>query len=292
MSQVFRSHTHSIVVKFSSPRPRIGLVTEGPPPVPLGFIHCEVGIPLPDVHREIERQLPLLHSALVATGYTLLDDNGWPISASQEQFLSLVDVLSHMTLTLRLHPPSDVAKATTAGPSQLSIMPGPAHSRSDSTHSARGSAQLAVEYADVAELSFLNQSMSSYTSNTPGQTTLINSWITDTYRLFLVHLCVNETKFSLSYALKTGIAPYEILISYVHKEASDEAVSLREALQVAGYRVFLDVECIRSGSDWQDVLNDAVSNCSVFVPLITQQYGQVRDKTHTVELSMRDCMYC
>ena len=44
---------------------------------------------------------------------------------------------------------------------------------------------------------------------------------------------------------------------------------------MSGYRVFLDVECIRGGSDWQDVLNDAVSNCSVFVPLITQQYGQV-----------------
>ena len=75
-----------------------------------------------------------------------------------------------------------------------------------------------------------------------------------------------------------GAAPYEILLSYVHREASDEAMALREALQVAGYRVFLDVECIRGGSDWQDVLNDAVSNCSVFVPLITQQYGQV--ETH------------
>ena len=76
-----------------------------------------------------------------------------------------------------------------------------------------------------------------------------------------------------------GAAPYEILLSYVHREASDEAMALREALQVAGYRVFLDVECIRGGSDWQDVLNDAVSNCSVFVPLITQQYGQV-EKHH------------
>lgn len=67
-----------------------------------------------------------------------------------------------------------------------------------------------------------------------------------------------------------------MLISYVHRESSDEAISLREALQEMGYRVFLDVECIRSGTDWQDVLNDAVSNCTVFVPLTTQQYGQVR----------------
>lgn len=80
---------------------------------------------------------------------------------------------------------------------------------------------------------------------------------------------------SLSPPLCPGTTPYEILLSYVHRESSNEAISLREALQEAGYRVFLDVECIRSGTDWQDVLNDAVSNCTVFIPLITEQYGQV-----------------
>lgn len=74
----------------------------------------------------------------------------------------------------------------------------------------------------------------------------------------------------------SGATPYEILLSYVHKEAVDEAVALRLALVKTGYRVFLDMECIQSGSDWQDSLNDAVSNCTLFIPLITEQYGQVK----------------
>ena len=73
----------------------------------------------------------------------------------------------------------------------------------------------------------------------------------------------------------TGSFPYDILLSYVHKEASEEALLLWEALQDDGYRVFLDRECIYSGSDWHDVLNDAISKCSLFVPLITSVYGQV-----------------
>lgn len=28
------------------------------------------------------------------------------------------------------------------------------------------------------------------------------------------------------------------------------------------------------GSDWQDSLNNAVQNCDIFVPLITQNYGK------------------
>ena len=37
-----------------------------------------------------------------------------------------------------------------------------------------------------------------------------------------------------------------------------------------------DVHEIKSGIDWQDSLNYAVSNCEVFVPLITSRYGETQ----------------
>ena len=35
-----------------------------------------------------------------------------------------------------------------------------------------------------------------------------------------------------------------------------------------------DVHEIKLGTDWQDALNIAVSNCEVFVPLVTPRYGE------------------
>ena len=37
-----------------------------------------------------------------------------------------------------------------------------------------------------------------------------------------------------------------------------------------------DVHEIKSGIDWQDSLNYAVSNCEVFVPLVTSRYGETQ----------------
>ena len=168
---MFRSHTHSIVIQLSRTRPRIGLVTEGPPPAPLGFISCEVGIPLPHVHGEIQHQLPSLYSALVATGYSLLDNNGWPIGRHQETEFSLAEILCNMTVRVRLHllQPliSDVSMVTTPVNSQLAILPVPAHSLSDSAHNevVQSLRPVVEESADMAESSLLEQSMSSYTTS-------------------------------------------------------------------------------------------------------------------------------
>ena len=35
-----------------------------------------------------------------------------------------------------------------------------------------------------------------------------------------------------------------------------------------------DVHDIKAGSDWQDELNEAVSKCHIFVPLVTEKYGK------------------
>ena len=158
---MFRSHTHSISIRFSHPQPRVGLVAEGNPPVPLGFLFCEVGVLLTQLRHEIARQLPALHTALVAMGYSLLDSNAWPIGREQEALFSLAEIIANGTVRLRLHSQqasesltSAVVKATALlPPSQLSLHP----TLPDPTHSL---GSIAEETADMAESSILEQSLS------------------------------------------------------------------------------------------------------------------------------------
>ena len=42
---------------------------------------------------------------------------------------------------------------------------------------------------------------------------------------------------------------------------------------------------IKIGSDWQDSLNDAVSQCDIFVPLVTPRYGETQWTNREVKLA-------
>ncbi|CAG5114983.1 unnamed protein product, partial [Candidula unifasciata] len=77
----------------------------------------------------------------------------------------------------------------------------------------------------------------------------------------------------------------QLLISYVSAEAAEHAVNLKRKLTGLGYSVFLDVHEIRSGVDWQDALNYAVSNCEVFIPLVTPRYGETQWTNREVKLA-------
>ena len=78
---------------------------------------------------------------------------------------------------------------------------------------------------------------------------------------------------------------HEVLISYVHKEATAAAILLKTELERLQFSVFLDVDSIEVGTDWQDSLNNAVSNCSVFVPLVTQYYGKTLWTNREIKLA-------
>ena len=122
---MFQDHTHSITIRLSHSKPRVGLVAEGNPPVPLGFVFCDLDIVLTQLRQELAEQLPGLHNNLVATGYSLLDSNGWPIGQDQETMFSLTEVIVNRTVHLRLHsqsrealPPS-LIRAVALPPSSL-----------------------------------------------------------------------------------------------------------------------------------------------------------------------------
>lgn len=77
----------------------------------------------------------------------------------------------------------------------------------------------------------------------------------------------------------------QVMISYVRREAAVHALYLKSALERLGLTVYLDVHEIKSGSDWQDSLNDAISGCLVFVPLVTSSYGQTLWSNREIKLA-------
>ena len=267
-----------IRIRLAYPKPRVGITIEGEPDIPVGFVFCDVGNTIEEFLGEIERQLPLLFQALStrAASYSVLDRNGWPISHDQERILTVLEVLASNSVKIRCvqhqnrklsrgqdYPDSIDAPSN----SYIKYM----HSNSDPLASTsrlqlpslplplRGDAQRNLspvrEIMEVTPESSFGQGSNNYSE--------------------------------IDYPLPTKEEDYkfEILLSYVHSEASECALVLKESLEQLGYTVFLDVHCIQGGADWHDALNDAISNCCLFVPLITMQYGETLWTNREVKLA-------
>ena len=84
---------------------------------------------------------------------------------------------------------------------------------------------------------------------------------------------------------RVTLKPFDIMVSYVHKETSKFANLLCDELRRLNFSVFIDVQYIKPGIDWQDVLNEAVYNCSLFVPLISAHYGLTEWTNKEVKLA-------
>lgn len=79
--------------------------------------------------------------------------------------------------------------------------------------------------------------------------------------------------------------PKSILISYVRAETAQHALNLKQELHKMNFSVYLDIDEIKIGSDWQDALNYAVSECHLFVPLISPMYGKTQWTNREVKLA-------
>ncbi|KAK3799095.1 hypothetical protein RRG08_051373 [Elysia crispata] len=86
-------------------------------------------------------------------------------------------------------------------------------------------------------------------------------------------------------AMRVMSVSKQLLISYVRAEAAGHALMLKKSLTQIGFSVYLDVDEIKSGLDWQDALNYAVSNCEVFIPLVTPRYGETQWTNREVKLA-------
>ena len=267
-----------IRIRLAYAKPRVGIIVEREPSssVPVGFIFSDLGITVDEFLQEIERQLPPLYQALShpATSYAVLDRNGWPISREQQKRLTVIEVLASNAVKVRCVQQQGLVRRTSQYDRQDSgnVPDHPfIYMRSNSDPSSSTS-QLPLQS--------LSLPMDTRRSLSP-----VQEIIEGAAESFLTQGGPGISEIDYPIPAKGDHYKFEVLLSYVHSEASDCALALKESLQKLGYSVFLDVHCIQGGADWQDALNEAIPNCSLFVPLITLQYGETLWTNREVKLA-------
>ena len=231
----------SVRIRLNFSRTRLALLVHGAQGSDqvLGFIFVDgVHSHLSSLRKDLATQHPDLDRRLKERGFVFIDNNGWPVSPSQENLLLVLDVVqNHSVFISPSVVPLSLTNQHTLRPSLLSLPSSSAHGRQDSS----------TDNTDFGQ-STNNDLLSSATSN--------------------------------SFAKSC-----DILVSYVHKEATTAAAELKAELEKLQFSVFLDVDCIEIGTDWQDSLNNAVSNCSIFVPLVTSDYGRTLWTNREIKLA-------
>ncbi|XP_038070958.1 uncharacterized protein LOC119739902 isoform X2 [Patiria miniata] len=232
-------------------KPRVGVSTEKGRP--LGFIFVSsLSLPISQLREAILAQLGGSHQ-LPAGEWVFVDRNFWPICSQQEEAMTIIDILSGSCV--RLH----FLDASSDDPDCDDLKKDNGHTLTVDTPRQK--------YRSPSPLSFENVSLALTHGSIPRPLSPIP----------------HGDSFLLSKSKRQ--AAKQILISYVRAEASQYALDLKTALEDLKFSVYLDVHEIFSGSDWQDSLNYAVSNCEVFVPLVTRRYGETQWTNRELKLA-------
>ena len=245
-------------IRFSYDRPRLGIVIEGPPDVSVGYIHCSMSCAVAELEEELASQLPQVYSSLSSRQFCFLDRNSWPLCREQESSLSVLDIASSNSIKIRCSKSKQPSFSR-----KISMI-------EDGNQEPVVSDDHRFSISDTLPHNFFSQH-SDALQPINEQAEAESVWASSDY---------TDTKVPVS-----DIDPFEILLSYVHTEASNYALLLKTALEDLGYSVFLDIHCIEGGKDWQDILNMAITNCNLFIPLITMQYGQTLWTNREIKLA-------
>nr|XP_006825953.1 PREDICTED: uncharacterized protein LOC102806317 [Saccoglossus kowalevskii] len=186
--------------------------------------------------------------SLQDSNFIFLDRNLWPVGRDQERFLTVLDILNGVVVQVRI-----ITDASAESDDTLII--------SDVTESTSPPAAKKFKRSSpvYGHSSVSPLKMVTFKENNVG-------------------------KDGMSTPKSAQIAK-QMLISYVRQEAAHHALALKTALEKLGFSVYLDVHEITCGADWQDSLNYAVSNCEVFVPLVTPRYGETQWTNREVKLA-------
>lgn len=237
----------------------------------IGFVFCAFDQSLLSLRVAID---DLLREAL-STGssarvhFRFVDRHGWPVLPSQEQALSVPDVLVNQSVCIR-------------------------------PRLVEGGQATAIEQCIQSEEMFTLSATASYMAlPEPDQKQLINTiggggtpeeetdWKRKSKKgngLIRRNTSIlRRNKDKSSKKQQSRAKP--IMLSYARNEAASHAIQLKLELVALGFSVYLDVHEIQNGSDWQDALNEAVTNCDVFVPLITPMYGKTQWTNREVKLA-------
>ncbi|GFY75979.1 TIR domain-containing protein [Trichonephila inaurata madagascariensis] len=250
-SHVIRE-SNCICIKKEYEKPRVGIVTSGGDAV--GFVFTDLNINIKQLRETMEQQLKI--SQQMRLEYRFIEKNGWPVMASQESILSLLDIMLGQIVRIQ-NSERHFTAVDNVRPNFLMLTNG----TSASENQLPSPSQENAEHEPVKRKKSLKFSR-------------------DTQSSMKVR---KESEKRPRLGKDNYIKP--ILISYVRAEAAQYALDLKQELVTMGFSVYLDVHEIKTGSDWQDALNFAVTHCFLFVPLITPMYGKTQWTNREIKLA-------
>ena len=220
----------------------------------IGFISIETSSNLIEIREAINSLLDevVQHQQVE---YLFIDKNSWPVLASQEIELNLIDLLKNYSICIK----PKIVDSDRPYPSCNNFN---SYSLEDSNKRERNSTK-----RDLCSPKDADKTIE--TEIKRKSKTLINRTPTFVWR--------KKDKKKSQRKI--------IMISYVRNEASLHAIKLKKYLAELGFQVFLDVDEITVGDDWQDSLNEAVNACEIFIALITPMYGKTQWTNREVKLA-------
>ncbi|XP_064630200.1 uncharacterized protein LOC135489044 isoform X1 [Lineus longissimus] len=236
----------SIYIQKLYDKPRIGVKTgKG---FAIGFVFVEYLCSLRQARHDIQDQLGHIGGSIY-TSYQFIDSNGWPVSLEQETLLMVQDIVKDSVIHVcsEVFSLEDLTNSSDESGAAKALQPGKKKS-------------LAKDAGNILGPPLVRQ-LTYHSSKDVGRRT------------------------SQEVEVENHGKMHQILISYVRAEAAQHALDLKKALTDIGYTVYLDIHEIKTGIDWQDALNYAVSNAEVFVPLVSARYGQTQWTNREVKLA-------
>ncbi|XP_063963431.1 uncharacterized protein LOC129273642 isoform X2 [Lytechinus pictus] len=198
---------------------------------------------------------------LMHNDFLFLDCNGWPVNRQQESTLTILDIMVQSSVKVRV---------------QSSLLELTGQSALEESQSSFASTM--AEFGMMTPPSKMQK-----VSKSPNNLSL------DTSLNYSPHKMQPRSPLTTNpdspFTSKAPASAKQILISYVRAEATQYALDLKIELEALKFSVYLDVHEIFCGTDWQDSLNFAVSNCAVFVPLVTPRYGETQWTNREVKLA-------
>ena len=222
--------------------------------VAVGFIFCELSINLVTFRNEMKTQLAHLPDAFHSS-VVLMDHNLWPVSREQEPDIVVYEALVSGAVHCQMLSHGCLAGIKFESPTKWH----PSATQPDPS---------GMGYISHSSIPHRHSGTLDLPDSRPprvGSPAVVGSVV------------VGDTP---------GPSPsFDIVISYVRIEAFHYAAQLKAELKKLGFKVFLDADEIFIGCDWQDVLNDSIATCMLFVALITPRYGETLWTNREIKLA-------
>ncbi|XP_077992393.1 uncharacterized protein LOC144446494 isoform X2 [Glandiceps talaboti] len=241
-----------IITEFD--KPRVGICTHDGSPI--GFVFIKFSCSVSQLREAILTQIEVSYPPIQDSNFVFLDRNFWPLSKDQENHLTVLDILNGAVVNIRIRErlgSDDTVLISDITDSPISSPPTKKFKRSSPLSHSSGQSCSPSKMVKFKE----------------------NDEVVD----------LGGAKILDSPVVKTRQVAKQMLISYVRQEAAHHALALKSALESMHFSVYLDVHEITCGADWQDALNYAVSDCEVFVPLVTPRYGKTQWTNREVKLA-------